>query len=281
VVVIENKVDTSDSPNQLARYRTIAEETFRERKRHFVYLTPFGSDPEDQEQSNVWINYSYVQVADILERILSLYHESFADKVRHYLRDYLTTIKRELLMNDDLNDLAVKVYLTHRAAFDFIFENRPDPASQLYPYFRQALLDAGFAIGSRNKGYVRFSSDRLLQNLAKSGQGWPDREQFLLEIDYYWNKRNAVMKAVISPGDNALRERLLDAAKELPFYRKPTGEQWLVFFIKRFPFVAADIANEEEPEIRRRVAKVVSDAKEDAEKILRALEKVVMPPREQ
>lgn len=173
VITIENKVDSSDHSNQLARYRKIIEESFQGKTHHFVYLTQFGNDPDDQSEADIWMNYSYIQIADILERILKIYHESFADKVLHYLRDYLTTLKRELLMNDDLNDLAVKVCQSHRAAFDFIFENRPDPASQVYPYFERALIDSGFAMGSRHKGYARFSSKALLEKMPRVGRGGP------------------------------------------------------------------------------------------------------------
>jgi hypothetical protein len=47
IVLIENKVDTIDHSNQLKRYQKIAEETFPNKYKHYVYLTPFGSDPQD------------------------------------------------------------------------------------------------------------------------------------------------------------------------------------------------------------------------------------------
>lgn len=275
VIAIENKVDTSDHSNQLARYRKIVEENFQHKKQHFVYLTPFGNDPDDQSESEIWMNYSYIQIAEIIERILTLYHESFAEKVLHYLRDYLTTLKRELLMNDDLNELAVKVYQSHRAAFDFIFENRPDPASQLYPYFEKALVDAGFVMGSRNKGYARFTSKSLKENLPRVGQGWSDHESFLLEINYYWYKKSVVVKAVIAPGDNTLRETVHEAVKVLPLYTKPKGKQWVSFYIKRFNFVADEIASEDDAEIGKRVGRIVHDIKDDADLILSTIEKAL------
>ena len=58
VIVVENKVDSLDHSNQLARYRRIADETFPMKRRHFVYLTRFGNDPESQDQCDAWVNYS-------------------------------------------------------------------------------------------------------------------------------------------------------------------------------------------------------------------------------
>lgn len=278
VVAVENKVDTSDHSGQLARYRRIVAEAFPGKRRHFVYLSPFGSDPESQEECDAWINYSYAQIAEILETILLLYHESISDKIQHYLRDYLTTIKRELLMNDKLNELAVKVYNAHRAAFDFVLENRPDAARILYPYFEQALLDEGFAIGSRNKGYVRFTSARLLQKLPRTGQGWPNKEPFLMEIEYFWSiPPKAVIKAVIAPGNDELREKILGAVKHLPLFQNPRGKKWLVFFNRKRPFVAKEVVEEDDSEIKERVKAVVSNVSAEARVILTAIESALLP----
>lgn len=277
VIVVENKVDSLDHSNQLARYRRIADETFPMKRRHFVYLTRFGNDPESQDQCDVWVNYSYAQIAEILEIILLLYQESISSKIHFYLRDYLTAIKQELLMNDKLNELAVRVYNSHRAAFDFVLENRPDPASQLYPHFEQVLMDEGFAIGSRNKGFVRFSSARLLKELPRTGQGWPDREPFLIEIDYFWTRRNAVIKAVIAPGNDEWRAKILDAVKSLTLFQQPRGKKWLVFFIERCNFAATEVVDEDEEEIKRRVRAVVTHISAKAKVILTAIENVVLP----
>jgi hypothetical protein len=183
-------------------------------------------------------------------------------------------------MNDKLNELAQKVYRAHRTAFDFVLENRPDPASELYPYFVTALNKAGFVIGSRNKGFVRFTSDKLSKQLPCTGQGWPDRELFLFEIDYFWNTKKAVVKAVIAPGDDKLRTRIHNAVNGLrdlkhPI-RQPTGKKWWVFYInKSRSFVATEVANEDEAEIMKKVTEIVDDIKDDARAILAAIEKEI------
>ena len=173
------------------------------------------------------------------------------------LTDYLTTIKRELFMNDKLNELAAKIYKAHKPALDFVFDNRPDPASILYPYFQAELTSRNFDIGSRNKGYVRFISNELAQRLPRDGEGWPDKETFLFEIDYFWTDQNAVAKAVIVPGDEKVRETILTAAKNLTSYRKPEGKKWSVFYLKKVKFVASEVSNEDESEIKSKVKKVV------------------------
>jgi PD-(D/E)XK nuclease superfamily len=267
VITVENKVDSSEHTRQLGRYKEIVEAEFGAKRKHFVYLTKFGADAADVGDQAVYINYSYSQIAEVIENILALYRKSISEKMVLYLADYLTTVKRELLMNDKLNDLAAKVYKAHKVALDFIFDNRPDPASILYPYFEAEVKSRGFEIGSRNKGYVRFTSPELAYRLPRDGEGFPDKEVFLFEIDYFWSDQNAVAKAVIAPGNENVRETILTAAKSLTSYRKPEGKKWSVFYLKKVKFVASQISNEDETEIKSKVKKVVDAVADDASQI--------------
>jgi hypothetical protein len=277
VIVVENKVDSSEHSQQLSRYKGVVDGEFGAKRKHFVFLTPAGSDPVDEADRKVYINYSYEQIASILANVLELYRDSISDKMALYIDDYLTTINRELLMNDRLNDLARKVYKAHKPAFDFVFENRPDPASVLYPYFEEELKSRGFVIGSRNKGYVRFTSRELADRLPRTGGGWPDKEVFLFEIDYFWSDQNAVAKAIISPGNEGLRETILSAAKDLKSYRRPEGKKWSSFYLKKSKFVASEVYNEDEGEIRAKVKKVIENIEADANEIFATIAKAVPP----
>ena len=261
VILIENKVDTVDHSNQLKRYHKIAEEAFPNKCRHYVYLTPFGSDPQDVEARDSYINHSYIQISEIIESILKLYNNSISQKISFYLSDYLITVRRELLMNDKLNDLALKVYNAHKEAFDFIFDNRPDPSSILYRYFEDEIVSAGFVMGSKNKGYIRFTTQELINLLPNSGQGWPNKEVFLFEIEYFWTDKTADVNAVIAPCADDIRDNLHEATKKSKFYKVPAGKKWLVVYKKKFPFVASEIINEDEAEIKRKIKKIIEDVK--------------------
>ncbi len=258
VVVIENKVDSADHSDQLKKYFEIANASFPGKKIHFVYLTPFGNDPQDENFGKLYINYSYLQLAEIIDSIIDLYKNKLSQKVFFYLSDYLLTVKRELLMNDKPNEWAANVYKAHKEAFDFIIENKPDPASILYPYFLEAIKREGFAEGSKNKGYLRFTTQSLKKLLPENvAEGWPGKEIFLFEIDYFWSDKSAKFKAVIAPSNDPVREKLHAALKGLKEYKAPYGKKWLVFFHENFPFVASDIINEEEDEIRKKVNGII------------------------
>jgi hypothetical protein len=277
VIAVENKVDSIEHTRQLKRYKAIVDEEFAKKRKHFVYLTPFGAEATEDEDQAAYVSYSYEQIAGILENVLGLYRESISDKIATYLSDYLTTIKRELLMNDELNDLAVKVYKAHRAAFDFIFENRPDPASFLYPYLEVELKSRGFAIGSKNKGFVHFTSKGLDTWLPRTGRGWPGKEIFLFEIDYFRADKPAVAKAVICPGDEALRETILAAVKGLKTYRKPEGKKWSTFYLKRLNFVPSELFSEDKSHIEAQLKQVIDVIADDAKEIFATIEAALQP----
>jgi hypothetical protein len=277
VIAVENKVDSSEHSKQLSRYRGVIDSEFGAKRKHFVFLTPLGSDPADEDDRKVYINYSHQQIANILGSVLEVHRESIGDKMAFYIEDYLTTINRELLMNDKLNELARKVYKAHQAAFDFVFEHRPDPASVLYPYFEKELESRGFVIGSRNKGYIRFTSRELAGRLPRTGVGWPDKEAFLFEIDYFWSDQNAVAKAIISPGNEALREEILSATKDFKDYRKPEGKKWSSFYLKKSKFVASEVYNEDVDDIKAKVKRVIANIEADANEIFSRVAKVLPP----
>jgi len=235
VVVIENKIDTKDHSRQLERYYHTVSERFKDKKKIFVYLTPFGEQPKSAFGKDVYIPYSYEQLARHIQQILHIHGEGMNAKVYQYISDYLTNLKRSIMKNDRLNILAAKIYKNHKELFDFIMENKPDLAMELYPVFERFLKKKGMVIGSKNKGYIRFLTPALHQIIPRTGTGWPEKENFLFEIDYYW-RNSLVFKTTISPGDPEVVQILNEAISPLEGAKKPEGKKWLVHFQKKFKF---------------------------------------------
>lgn len=202
VVCIENKVDSSDSQRQLARYRKVVEKNFPAHRKAFVYLTPDGRDPgDDIEQAN-YINYSYKQVAGHLNRIMTLHRESMIPSISTYIGDYLDNLHTNLMKDSSLNLLAQQLYQSHKEVLDFIFENRPDSASLACDYLKQKIEDEGWIAGSCSNSYVRFLSQDLDAVIPKNAKGWKNREQFVFQ--FYFREQNGLVEGffstVISPG---------------------------------------------------------------------------------
>ena len=256
VIAIENKILSTDHTNQLERYQKITNDFFPRKDKVFVYLTPFGTEPSSESARSIYINYSYLRITDILTKIIEIYGESLNQKVYQYISDYNEILRRELMESDTLNELAIKLYKTHKEALDFIFENKPDPASELYHFFEEKVHDSSWVIGSKNKGFIRFLTPKLDEIIPKGfSTGLPNKESFLFEIDYFWSDKEAIFKTVIAPSNQKISKILAEALEGIPGHKKPKGNQWLVHFIEKWPFKASEINNGDGESIRNEIGK--------------------------
>lgn len=65
-ITIENKVGSHEHSNQLNRYREIVQKEFPEYDAKFIFLTPEGETPSDEEN---WEIFTYNDVVEILEEL--------------------------------------------------------------------------------------------------------------------------------------------------------------------------------------------------------------------
>lgn len=211
VICMENKVDSKDHSDQLKRYREIVQKNFpQESFRHlFVYLTPTGLEPTSEEAISYYTIYSYESIVKHLNQILEVHGNSLNIKILHYISDYVKTLELEIMNNNELNELADKIYHSHKDLMDFIIENKSDTATRMYPFFEKCIQEFGWVIGSKNKGYARFLTPKLKDVIPNNGNGWNQKESFLFEIDFYWSsKNNIVFKTTISPNDSDVHKIL-------------------------------------------------------------------------
>ncbi|WP_349664379.1 PD-(D/E)XK nuclease family protein [Cellulophaga lytica] len=251
VICIENKIDSKDHSNQLTKYREIVNSNFKSKKKVFVYLTPIGELPTDKTEREYYAPYSYQEIIEQFDRILKIHGNSLNNGVNQYILDYLTTIKRELMKNDELNELADKIYKNHRELIDFVFEHKSDIASELYPVFVKKIENSGWVMGSKHKGFARFLTSELDNIIPKKGKGWPLKENFLFEIDYFWGKKKVVFKTVVSPGAPEIHDIFKKAMSNIEGAKKPRGNKWLVHFIHTWKFDVEDFIGADESEVMK------------------------------
>lgn len=278
IIALENKIDAMDSQGQLKKYQETLGE-FQNHNKHLVFLTPFGLEPNDKD-ADKYIIYSYEQISNNINTIANLYKNNISNKVSNYLADYQKILTTELLMTDELNEIAARIYNNHRAALDFILENRPDPAKKLYPYFEEVATSKGYVVASRSKGYIRFLTKELCDIIPANGMGWPLKEAFLFEINYYWREDTAILSAVISPGDETTRSDLMEAIKESKYFQQPQGKKWLQIYRERSEFKSEEMINEDEDAIKKAISKIfeksqaaIKDISDKIETSLRSREK--------
>lgn len=152
VVCVENKVDSQEHSNQLGRYKKIINEAFPNDYKYFVYLTPNREDASDSDYRSC----SFEGITEILEQILKIYHRIITQEVERYIQDYIDILKVEIMKDQEheLVQLANRIYNKHKEALDFIFDKKPDLATEFYKYFEKKVKDEGWIIGSPNKGVI-------------------------------------------------------------------------------------------------------------------------------
>lgn len=276
VILIENKVDSQDGKNQLKRYREIVEENFKGKVLTYIYLTPNRSDPLDANEAQKYVKAGYQDIADSLISILKVFEKSIPERIKMYIQDYITSLNRGILMSDEINRKAMRVYLKHKDAFDFIFSNIPDNSEEKYRIFERYLTDNGYLIGSKNKNWIRFLTPELarLQNegvlYAEGQRGWPNKEIFLFEVNFT-NEDKIEFKATVSPGASDLRTKIVKACEGIEGYRNPQGEKWLVFFLTVEKFTASQLLNKEDDVVKQQLDKLFSSVKPKIELISSAI----------
>lgn len=160
VVCIENKVDSKEHSNQLNRYKTIAESHFEKYKKIFVYLTPFGDLSSDE---GYWVSFSYENILEIIER--NLVKRNLVPEAEILIKNYISTIRRFIVKEDELISVCSTIYKNHKRALDLIYENRPDNvfkmSEELKDYLRNRAAEKGdinYDPVFSSKAYIRFTT---------------------------------------------------------------------------------------------------------------------------
>jgi PD-(D/E)XK nuclease superfamily protein len=237
VVVIENKIGATEGTTQLGRYRArIADEFPLETGwRHiFVFLTLEGTPPTDE----AYVSLSHRVVVELLESAMRNRRSGMTPEVLMAVRHYAQMMRRHHMEDSELIALARRIYARHKAALDFIFDNRPDGWTET----RQELLNL---ISKNPSLVVDPSTSRTIfirlypaawtawSNLLSRGTGWKfggsDR-LVLCEIKPDKERLQARMEIVLGPSEGDERQRIIAALREADAYKGAHGTKWTTIF---------------------------------------------------
>ena len=235
VVCIENKVWAKESKHQLKKYQRIVEKEFPDHKKCYVFLTPSGYESSDPE---TYISYSYAKIVEILDNAMKIREETLSPSIKIYIKDYITLIKQNIMNDDHTNKIAKKLYLSHKELFDFVFENKPDFWDDFNQILSKKVIERGWILGSKNKGFVRFTTPKLepLTLKYKKANGWPNKEAFLFELAFD-NGRQLKFLSMVSPSISFHKydDRIVDILCETEGAREreKMGKSWKCHFAEK------------------------------------------------
>lgn len=233
---IENKTFSSEHGEQLTRYRKALEAAYSTFTRYHVFLTPWGSRPFRDEERGYWKSLTYSEVCESVEQLAGNNDNSAPADVRAFLRQYATTLRRNIMPDTSVSLLARQMYLEHREAVELLIANRPDWIVETKEILKEVVAQqSGLKLDHESPKMVRFrSADWDRYEAAQTGTGWAPGSNALLLFEF-WFSRDGLPRLMLSLSpDNAansrLRRELFEAIRQHPklFRLKPTvlSESW-------------------------------------------------------
>lgn len=181
VIAIENKIHSREHGHQLRDYRDYLDEYYGEHKKVFIFLSPEGTPPKEDD----WDIMTYADVAAALETAMRTKQTDISKQVRPFLNDYLTVVKRDILMDSRLKKMCNRIYREHKEALDLIFDNFDNSRTRLGDAMNRAfkaLHQQSFqrAETSRNGMLVLQSRriDEVLKALPDVNGSWGTKEAY-------------------------------------------------------------------------------------------------------
>lgn len=239
VCAIENKVDSSEHSDQLARYESTLNSSFDSNYKHLlIYLTIEGDPPIDDQQ---WLAYSYQDIHELIAIILENAEGDIGQDIFILLKHYIEMIERHFMDDNQIAKLSKKLYQQHKKALDIIFEHRPDALAETNACIKNYLEiqhNENIEFDHCVKGYVRFAVPRwdLVQGQLSGNNQWTKSNRVLLfQVQNY--STDITLKMFIGPGDSKFRKILFEGtSSENKIFRdrsKTLNKKWNQIYKKQ------------------------------------------------
>ncbi len=240
-IAIENKVGSHEHDNQLKRYKKILNKEYPNYEKIFIYLTPEGECPSDDD----WKILTYETIVENLEHICD--KAELLPDVKLMINNYIDTIRRDIVDDTQLIDICNKIYNKHKRALDLIYAHKIDNKSQIAEDIVSVLkefAEEGKLISDNNNFYTTRMSN-LLPNLTAENSSWGDTHPYA-----YWilSKNSGISVIFELGGFNVPNETMLNMQKLIDI-AKPNDKKREKFKYKRlhrcsYDFDESDCDNE-------------------------------------
>jgi hypothetical protein len=118
VVLIENKIDSGEHSDQLARYYEQVKRAYPGWQILALYLTPKGERPSHGS----YLQVSYRDVVTMIEGLIADPPSGMATDVRVVLTHYVRMLRSHIVGDPELAELCRRIYRQHQRALELLFE---------------------------------------------------------------------------------------------------------------------------------------------------------------
>ena len=226
---VENKVFSDEHSNQLTRYRKALEiSSYSAFTKYLVFLTPRGTFPVREEEKRQWKSLAYSKVFDIAQHIVDNHEIPTRTGVREFLNQYATTLRRNIMPETSLSQLARKTYLEHREAIDLIIANKPDWVSEAKQWLKEAIArQPEWLLDNEARNYIRFrTEDWDRHDATQTAGGWSLTSNVLLRFEFTFHNNFPCLQLALSPKNETndfLRHKLFETVRQSPQLFNPNS----------------------------------------------------------
>lgn len=232
VVVIENKVDSLEHDDQLARYWDTIEKRYSGWCKIGLFLSPDKRSPSDDR----FIPIDYEMICSLVEGIIEGRSNTLGTDIRLLLSHYAQMLRRHIVSNSELAELCRRIYQKHQRALDAIYEYRPDPQAAIRDILETIINDTDSLVLDRcTKSEVNFAIREIDTPFLAIASDWTSSNRILL-FAFANTPTSLQLKLIIGPGPSEIRQRLFDLASEFqpPFKQtqKKLRTKWNTIYTK-------------------------------------------------
>jgi hypothetical protein len=216
VVLLENKIVSGEGEGQLQRYLEKTRRAFSGSTLIAIFLTPEGIDTSEDDSGYIAVSYSLV--CKTLEELLRSRRSVMGTDVVTTITHYVEMLRRHIVTESEIADLARRIYEKHRDALDLILEHRPDEQAKWRETLEALIRDERqLELDHSSKSYVRFSPkewDSVPDQ--KKGEGWTPTKRLVLFQFNNFPPKEIKLTLYIGPcqqGAEAVREKVFAACK--------------------------------------------------------------------
>ncbi len=156
ICAIENKVDSGEHTDQLKRYRQVIGQEYPDHRHIFIFLSPEGYEPSDDE----YIPFDYGEITRLLDDLHQAHASTLGADVATLITHYTTMLRRHIMDDSEIAELCQKIYRQHKEALDLIIEHRPDLqtdiSAALANLIQETNKQSSLTLWYESKRYVEF-----------------------------------------------------------------------------------------------------------------------------
>ena len=215
VVLFENKIDAKAGEDQLASYKRVLAAMYPDARHLLVFLTPDGTPPNDE----AYIAFDYADLAGVLDKLTV----SAKSETTLIIRHYTDMLRRHIVPDPALEDIARQIYQRHKEAFDFVFDCRPTPENLLVVVDELLRETPGFVADRHTSSLRRFVPESWTNvsvlNSCPTTEWTKTGRTALFEIKTFAQEAYAdrvSLTLVVGPAPPAIREQLYRGAQKRP-----------------------------------------------------------------